>query len=357
MKKNCATIIISHIEDLDGLVSAALVKCYLVQQKCSPSDISIHLTTYSNLPSLIRSYVGVSSSSALYILDLGLNHDVLSEFIRVSSKIKSFHDQTRIYFDHHKFPIFSEPIEDILNQNFNFVVNPYGKTSFSKKISKAESETKRKCTAELIYDYFPVSKSPFWDRLVCYAHLMDFKDGDGDEISQMAQKLNRYITFYQNEEKKLYELLNCMADPFTWEQFLQQLPIAMNFINKWYSDQYSVISQSLKKTSFHGYKIIASWADLRSGEITSYLQKLHPEVEIVLGLSVREKYLNIRTTRKFAHRIAELYGGGGHEDRAGFSLSTLWDAEVLNYSPNQPFPLSVLDDFLKRCAPLLESEG
>ncbi|UYP47599.1 hypothetical protein NEF87_003884 [Candidatus Lokiarchaeum ossiferum] len=357
MTKNRTVIIISHIEDLDGLVSAALVKKYLLLQNYSPSCINIRLTTYPNLPNEIRALSNRSDTFILYILDLGLNYEILSEIEKNFPKKTDPMIQTHVYFDHHEFPNYPRSIEQILNNYFNIIVNPSRYKAIEKEASNSLSDITRKCTADLIYETYPLLKSSFWDQLVYYAHLMDFKSDNITINCDIAQNLNQYISFYQNDEKKIYDLLDCMNDPISWKIFLQQLPKAMISIKKWYSDQISLISKSKIQSKFLGYSVIAAWADLRSGEITSNLRLLYPEVDLILGLSVREKYLNIRTSKDFAHRLAEIFGGGGHKDRAGFSLPSKWENVVQKYSSDLLFPSIILEDFLQQCTSILRTDG
>ena len=344
------TIIISHMEDLDGLVSAALIKQYLIHQECDPSSINVQLTTYPKLPFLLHSYSQSMREKNLYILDLGINREVLAEIINFSATIPDQTEYFRCYIDHHQIPtsfvrsgdLNSSPtasITDILTQRFDLFINP----------SKTSSKRSRQCTAELIYDQFSSLQSPFWDQLVQFAHMTDFPKENFGLESPTAHQLNRYVTFYQHDVNRLYALLDCMIDPSSWAQFLKEMSVEMTRIDEWYANQYVLIQRSTTQFTLGDKMFIAAWADLRSGEITSDLQSLYPGTDFILGLSVREKYLNIRTPHKQASRIAAVYGGGGHEDRAGFKLPSHWEKYITQYSEDLAFPMTLLKEFGEAC--------
>jgi hypothetical protein len=185
-------------------------------------------------------------------------------------------------------------------------------------------------SAGLVYNFFFAdSKKPhphYLEELVEYAFQTDHEG----EILKLGEKpiipdpiallLKKFISYYQQNVDKLVDLVKQMQLDFKYHQFLKRLPKIATEIDEWYETQRKIIQSNKIIENNAGFTIVSAMADLRSGEITKYLQDLEPNKDLYVGLSLRDKYMNIRTKHKVANLVAENFKGGGHDDRAGFPV-------------------------------------
>lgn len=309
-KTNC--IIISHKEDLDGIVSAALLK-YVVGLTNPDIDIQIILTNYREMCGNLDQLRSRWSEQAILMADLGINEKNAQIFQQISPI--STTDSIHLYFDHHHIPENSEGIELHLEKIFNRYLN--GVINFNVNLTEA-------CTADLILHYFQLQINPHFVKLAKIAHLMDFQPNRVDPYWDLATALKKIINYYQSDSYQLLRLINVMQIPETWVLYESNLPKILKEIDKWILDQYKLIDNNKEEFHIRNFKIISAVADLRAGEITHYVQEKYPDFDLYIGLSKKEQYMNVRMKIPIAHKIAAEFGGGGHPDRSGFEIPEIY---------------------------------
>jgi len=190
MDSNENSICFSHIEDPDGIISAALIK------QIFNSDI--HLVDYNNFISEIKKIEKNSNLKHLIICDLEIklnNVDPFFEIIENLSKKKI----SILYVDHHN-----------LDSNVSERL---------KKFNVKVIHSKNECTSSLIYDNFIDKLKKNSSLLAACACVTDRRDDTviAKKILQKNDKMYVYLNsslmwYYiknnQNHQKKLYNIIN-----------------------------------------------------------------------------------------------------------------------------------------------------
>jgi len=190
MSSNENSICFSHIEDPDGIISAALIK------QIFNSDI--HLVDYNNFINEIEKIEKKSNLENLIICDLEIklnSADTFFEIIENLSKKKI----SILYIDHHN-----------LNSNISERLK-----KFNVKVIHSENE----CTSSLIYDNFIDKLKKNSSLLTACACITDKRDDTviAKKILQKNDKMYVYLNssliwYYiknnQNHQKKLYDIVN-----------------------------------------------------------------------------------------------------------------------------------------------------
>ena len=92
-------IIIAHCEDLDGIVSAAIIKFWLLQNNYGPNQIKIELVNYNEAPEKFDEYLNQKKNDSLFIADLGINSILYEKILQSLGKEQS--SIPNYYVDHH----------------------------------------------------------------------------------------------------------------------------------------------------------------------------------------------------------------------------------------------------------------
>ena len=306
--ENLNKIILSHKEDIDGIVSAALLFSYLQSKNNEQEGISVHLLDYTSLLAFFEANILQLKKCDFYLADLGLNEKFYQLLCQLPILDNFTQNHQRFYFDHHKIVGDISTIKIELEKRFSKYINSsldYGKIKL--------------CSAEVIYFNLNFEDSHF--RLLCdYANIVDFKNQDDKEKTIMANVLNRYINYYQRNDAKLLKLVQAMQSKERFAIFKNTLVIESIEINKWYNLQYQIVENQSLKIVDDSCKIIISLAKLKSEEIVNYLTKKEPNYDLYIGFSQGNNYTNIQSKINVAHIIASGFGGGGHSKRAGFKI-------------------------------------
>lgn len=342
-------ILVSHKEDLDGIISAVLIKHWLLTQGISESQISVYLVNYNELPNILDQILPNITTSWFAMTDLGLNLDSIKQLTRFP--IFSQSTPTRIYIDHHAIGVDRQ----FLDTRFNLYLNPDAMSIEERKkfLHEGLQMTGAVLTRLVFYSNqysiiipLHVQYPVHFNELVQYAFEMDHLEHLSHSPHPLAVKIKKYISFYQNDQSNLLQLLDILRDPDSYLQFIQNLDKELAKIDAWYEQQQELIGSTFIMKNDRGVKFIAASSELRAGEITQHLLKIQPQCDIYIGVSTKEKYMNIRTTVNtlmFLNRFTEPLKGGGHENRAGFPIPTQYVPLFSEKTTPKTFPPDLLD--------------
>lgn len=190
MSSNENSVCFSHIEDPDGIISAALIK------QIFNSDI--HLVDYNNFISEIEKIEKNSNLKHLIICDLEIKLNITDTFYKIIENL-SKKNISILYIDHHN-----------LDSNVSERLK-----KFNVKVIHSENE----CTSSLIYDNFIDKLKKNSSLLAACACVTDRRDDTviAKKILQKNDKMYVYLNssliwYYiknnQNHQKKLYDIVN-----------------------------------------------------------------------------------------------------------------------------------------------------
>lgn len=324
--------LISHKEDIDGIVSAALLYSDLRKKGYEYDEIDIHLIDYTSIINFIEINIEELSSHTIYLSDIGINkrlYHLLLQFSPIETLPEGVY---RYYYDHHAISNDVFEIKQELKKRFHVYKNSY----FDQSLINY-------CTAEIIYDSLKYDDSHF--KSLCeYAHIGDFKqEGYGGHI-KLANELKMFISYYQNMNSKLVDLVLGMQTTETWKSYQESFTHSIGEINAWFKIQYEQVKNNIIRINGDSHTIIISIADLKAEDIVYYLMKNYPGYDIYCGFSRRNNYANIQTGLNIAHIIASHFGGGGHPNRAGFKIPD----EIQNYIDNEQFHYIIKSLFIEQ---------
>ena len=153
-------VCVSHLKDVDGCVSSALVRC--------ATRSRFFLTNYGDIKKCLRSIQ--ESYDLVYFCDLGINETIIEEF----SRIRRFAELT--YIDHH-------PLDD----------------DFSEALQEMGVEVvydRRECASVLAFNLFQGSLPREAGLLASYAAFSDRLE-DGPIARELIQKYDRDFVLFE----------------------------------------------------------------------------------------------------------------------------------------------------------------
>jgi RecJ-like exonuclease len=298
-------VCISHGEDADGLVSAALIK--------RVKDAQVILSTYDDLPQALADIH--HSIDELYITDLNLRESVIPEVLRIAEICKV------ILIDHH-------PAEE-------------GTLDQIKEAGVTVYHSPRDCAAVLVYDYFKEDLGREPGRLAAYAAWADqFEDGpiavsllneyDRQTVQAEGLMLAFAITRTQDSEfrMQIMEDLTAMAFPHRIKGVPEASWEHMENIAK-------MIEVIPEKATVYGNLAHLEMND--ETPIGTVANLITDALGVRVGLCYKQKNsdmvnVSIRSKRGFTYhlghitrRLAREMGGygGGHKRASGASLPLL----------------------------------
>lgn len=330
--KKSKVILISHKEDIDGIVSAALLYSNLRQKGYEYDQIDIHLVDYTSLITFFETNIEELKNHTLYIADMGINEKLYALLLQLPLIDTLSEGIYRYYYDHHVINRDAVEIRQEIRKRFHVYENP-----------SLNGLPLKCCTAEIIYTSL-IYNDPHYQCLCEYAHIADFKkEGDGEHIKK-ANELKMFITYYQDTNSRLVDLLLSMQTIENWKSYYKLFVHDTEKIITWYTMQYKQVEKNLIHINGDSHTILISMADLKSEDIVYHMMKKVPGYDIYLGFSRRNNYANIQTGLNIAHIIASHFGGGGHPERAGFKIPD----EIQNYINNRKFSYILESDFIKQ---------
>lgn len=330
-------IIFTHMEDLDGIVSGALAY-YYYSQFLPKNHITVEILNYREIETTIQKYIANWESLFISISDLGLNPKFIA--LLQSLPMKAQLKRPHIYIDHHEI----NGDLTLIKNKFSEYLNPL--------VYIAETERNRAgflepVSSNVSYEYYSKQQEKsfpnHFKELVNYAYQTDHEGQISNKPEKRAIQLKQYISFYQMEKSELYKLIEVFVDEKQYLEFIDNLDRFHAKINGWYEEQKEIIRNHVQSGEFQSLSYVHVLADLRSGEITNYLQELFPNKDIYIGLSWRERYMNLRTKAPIAAEIAKDFGGGGHKDRSGFLIPE----KYLDVLKKQQKPINIPIEFVQ----------
>jgi oligoribonuclease NrnB/cAMP/cGMP phosphodiesterase (DHH superfamily) len=285
---------ITHEDDLDGLGSQAIIKRYfdLFPQKEELILLDAH---YSNFIKVVEEQLSSKVLPLkLIISDIGFNKSFESLF--KAFKIAKQRNCSILWFDHHI-------IDDVVKEKINQLINVYINDT-------------QKCATEIIKDYF-LPNDPIAKKIAKYARDTDFKT----KKSKTASNIQLIIGYYIRKDgfksrRKIVELLaeGRFKDPW----FDHQLKELANWIK--IESKYAL--QKVKRITINNFgEVCISYAKIGGGKITQMLKNKYPNSKAYVGIDLRYNEIIIYSDHVNCREFARYFGGGGHEERAGFKHS------------------------------------
>jgi oligoribonuclease NrnB/cAMP/cGMP phosphodiesterase (DHH superfamily) len=282
---------ISHEHDLDGLGSQAIIKRYY-DTSSSLENIKLLDANYSNFIEIVNKQLASEENlSELIISDIGFNKSFKILFNLFKSAKKG---SCRIlWFDHH-------------------IVDASIKKKIRNLIDVYVNDTK-KCAAEILKDYF-LQNDPVAIKIAEFARDTDFKT----EKFELASDIQLIIGYNIgpngfNNRRKIVELLS--EGKFNDQWFKAQI----KELEKWIEEESESAIQNVKKVNIRNFgDICISHAKIGGGKITQLLKKEYPDSLAYIGIDLRYNEIIIHSDFIQCREFARYFGGGGHENRAGF---------------------------------------
>lgn len=285
-------ISITHEHDLDGLGSQAIIKRYFDKSTIKPQVQYLH-ANYSNFIEIVKKqFESIDYPSKLIISDIGFNNSfkVLFELFK-SAKAKNCHV---LWFDHH---IVDVSVRNRITELVKLYINDT-----------------RKCAAEIVQEYF-LPDDPVALKIAEFARDTDFKT----ERFKLASEIQLIIGYnigtkgFTNR-RKVVDLLSEGKFTDAWfEKKILELEM-------WIREQTKFAVQNKKEFTIDGFgKIIISYAQIGGGKINQILKKEDPDFIAYIGIDSRFNEIIIHSAFVNCREFARYFGGGGHEERAGFT--------------------------------------
>jgi oligoribonuclease NrnB/cAMP/cGMP phosphodiesterase (DHH superfamily) len=284
-------ISITHEHDLDGLGSQAIIKRYfdLLNHEV---EIRFLDANYSNFVDLVKFQLKSESlPTKLIISDLGFNKEF--ESLYNVFNIAKQKNCSILWFDHHVIDDFTK---DKIRELVDVFIN-----------------NNQKCAAEIVRDYFLPS----------------------DEIAKIVAEFARDTDFKTEKYKLASDIQLIIGYNIGVEGFMNRRKIVKllskgKFEDLWFERQREAIDGWFRKESNIALKkaniidienfgaICISFAKIGGGKITQILKKAFPDLKAYIGIDRRYNEIIIHSDFLNCRKFAMYFGGGGHEDRAGF---------------------------------------
>lgn len=297
------TICISHNRDVDGIVSAALIR--------NVTQCGILLTDYEQI---IQTLELVDGANNIYICDLGLTKETEFPFLQQLDRIKKF--ASICYIDHHSLN--EKMIQNMLDSGVRII------------------HSKDECASVLVYHIYK-DKLPKQAALLaaCAAVTDDLEHGrisksilkryDRDLILLEASLLSYAISAKGDEE----EFLMYIVDELSKLRFPHQIPHLCEHASQC-AERMLELSNRMAKEGTRMKNIAHMRTEERSlGSVANFLIG---QFETAVGVAYRYKprtdnyIVSLRSSDGFAHELGELTSkvsstvggfGGGHYNASG----------------------------------------
>lgn len=337
--------IFSHKEDPDGIISAALIKSYLLRMGVEEKSIFTVLVNYRDFPDKFKKILPQIDRICLFITDLGLNSELIEIYGSLTDIIPHSGETTgfklaagnRYYIDHHKIP--RKEILELIRSKFHQYLNPMAENV------ELLGNSLHYCTADILNKYLNpnlrAEQRAHSGNITKFAHITDFVDESRDnpeypiELIKNAEAIKNYISYHQTDETELIRLTDNLVSLTKWDTFQPKYLEKLSVINNWIRQQILEIETSIQIIRVCNTEVVHAVAHIRPGFISRYLDTHYPGKDLYVGLSSEHRYLNIHTKKSIAHKIARKMGGGGHKYRAGFKLPEKWSSSWIDCIPDE----------------------
>ncbi len=297
-------ISISHGEDIDGFTAQVLLKKYFQSQNYE--NFELYRKSYDNLKEFLQKLkIRNFKSTTFYITDLDFNPQYQQE---VLSLVQNDGGNSLLYIDHHASTRSKE-------HELNHLPNV-------RCITGADNQ----CTTFLIQQtFFP--NDPTAIALAEEARHSDKSDTDLSQDNIWLRRLIAMRAAKNLSDPDLEKIFNALESPGFYSLPWLQALITQNKIS--YQNELKKILTITSLIQFG--KILLRWCTSKiifPGDIAREIQNHFP-VDLSVGLDFNGKIsIKSRNPMVSAAQIASFWGGGGHDDSAGFSVVNK------NYNPN-----------------------
>ena len=285
-------ISITHEHDLDGLGSQAIIKRYF-DKSIIKSEVQYLDANYSNFIEIVKKqFKSDDYPTKLIISDIGFNNSfkVLFDLFK-SAKTNNCHI---LWFDHH-------------------IVDASVRNNITKLVDVYLNDTK-KCAAEKVQKYFLPNDSVAV-KIAEFARDTDFKT----EKFKMASDIQLIIGYnigtkgFTNRRK----VVNLLSEGKFTDAWFEKKILELEM---WIKEQSKFVIQNKKRFTIDGFgKISISYAQIGGGKINQILKKEDSDFMAYIGIDSRFNEIIIHSDFVNCREFAKYFGGGGHEERAGFT--------------------------------------
>lgn len=285
-------VVISHKEDLDGIVSAAFIKMFYADD--IKKNVEIYLCDHDDYLAVLGDLVN-KKMERLYLLDL----PVTAKELKVVEKLNS--ESQLYYIDHHQV---AQSIENSLKQIAKIFCVDYGL-----------------CTAQILASIYPVQNRKYQETLVLLAETMDF--GKRTSVVEICVAFSKILGVLGSKE--LLQLVN----DFALNNVLNtDLSLKDNYIGYWKmaeDKEKQLLDKAYKTITIRDVKIVIAFFKTLSLNIKYIFLCMYKTVSSNIYMVMVEDTQNIFMARSIA--IQEYYfidqfclrnNGGGRDDAGGF---------------------------------------
>ena len=297
MNKHEKIVLVTH-NDLDG------VGCQILLKRIFPDyDIKVFNCNYDKVDSIVKKLIQSGEHyDRLLITDISVRD---KEVIDMIDKQTCF--VTVALLDHH------DTVE-YLNQ-FNWAT-----------VKKVDETGKKVCGTSLLLDYIEkVMHTDIWQNIRYFTELVrlwdtwDWVEHKDEFEGMLPKKLNTLLHIY-GIEKFAYIMYSRLYVGCT-EELLDEtdeliLSIKQEEINNYINQKES----TMKKVIVDDHRVGVIFGEMYISETGNELSNRHPELDYIAILN--GNVISLRTSKNDIHlgEIAKKYGGGGHQQAAGFSM-------------------------------------
>lgn len=283
-------VLINHALDLDGLGSQAILKKYFGGLG---EELKLFYAIYPNFIEIIRQAINLKPKKII-IADIGFNESFKEIF---SIFKKAVNEGIQIsWFDHH---LVDSQIQEQLKKILFIYLN----------------EPKR-CASQIVFDYF-IPNDPIAKEIAEYAYDADFNE----KKFPISQNLQMIIAHNRENSKILEKIVDLLSKGKFNDNFIKN---EIKKAQKWKDEQIIKIEDNYKTYSIENGKNLAiSFAKFSASRISRILEEKYPNNYLFMGFDERTNEVVIRSKYYNCRNIANNYGGGGHNERAGFSSNII----------------------------------
>ena len=286
---------VTHMADFDGIGSAAiLIKTYGKNIE-NLFFIDYKKKEVQNLKSKMQNL----KNSIIIILDIGMNEDLLPDFIEIFAHLKK-NKNTIIWLDHHEW---SNNSVQKISERIDFLIC---------------KENKINCATELAYSLL-CKKDKFGDNLADIIHIGDFnlrarQKSRQEIIIKMAYVINN-ICSNKNRDINLKKLANYIAGQELENEFINN---AYKKYLKASKLNLKILNKTISTFNVKNYKFAIGFSkNLQASFACSYiLDKTKSDLSIFYNSATNVFHLRSRGPECIL--IAKAMHGGGHPHAAAF---------------------------------------
>jgi oligoribonuclease NrnB/cAMP/cGMP phosphodiesterase (DHH superfamily) len=297
-----AHINITHGEDMDGLCSQVLIRRFWREQAYTYCEF--YQAKYVSMQAILEKLTKRKLENTHFVIsDISLMDKFLPALQILAGKNTSNHID---YYDHHEAS--REKRDSIPSQlRINCYIGP-----------------DEKCSTLLIQEHlFP--RDPRAQYLAQEANHSDLKDPGQSPENRLLGRLIAMKATANFDDPEIDRIASIIATPeFYADPWLRSL---MDENERVCQADLDAMLKAAGIKIINGIKIAYGWAQFASpGEIATELLRKH-KGDVAIGLNPNGRgSVKSRIPQLRADKIAEMWGGGGHEDRAGFDWNLKTDS-------------------------------